>query len=158
VAMHAHARREWSSQSARQKSSFLALASRDVSRARGYKTFVHDPTLLDHDILRLSSALWSAVKSLGGQGALDRCRKLGASSIELRHGDFAGGRRAFAEQISQLSEDDLEECARAYALWCHLMNIAEERHRLRVLRERGTEAPDGLAAGIDALIDAGASE
>ena len=78
--------------------------------------------------------------------------------MELRAGDFAGGRRAFSEQISKLSEDDLAECARAYALWCHLMNIAEERHRLRVLRERGAQAPDGLAAAIDALIDAGASE
>ncbi len=119
---------------------------------------MHDPTLLDHDILRLSSALWSAVKSLGGPGSLDRCRSLGAAAMELRGGDFAGGRRAFAQQISALSEDELEECARAYALWCHLMNIAEERHRLRVLRERGTQAPDGLAASIDSLIDAGASE
>jgi phosphoenolpyruvate carboxylase len=119
---------------------------------------VHDPTLLDHDILRLSSALWSAVKSLGGPGSLDRCRALGAAAMELRSGDLAGGRRAFAEQVGALSEDDLEECARAYALWCHLMNIAEERHRLRVLRERGAQAPDGLAASIDALVDAGATE
>ncbi|MFN0252667.1 MAG: phosphoenolpyruvate carboxylase [Kofleriaceae bacterium] len=119
---------------------------------------MHDPTLLDHDILRLSAALWSAVNSLGGPGSLDRCRALGTAAIELRSGDFVGGRRAFAEQIGALSEDDLEECTRAYALWCHLMNIAEERHRLRVLRERGTLAPDGLAASIDALVDAGATE
>lgn len=119
---------------------------------------MHDPTLLDHDILRLSSALWSAVKSLGGATCLELCRRLGASAMELRGGDFAGGRRAFGEQISALTEDELEECARAYAMWCHLMNIAEERHRLRVLRERGGEAPDGLAASIDALVDAGASE
>ncbi len=119
---------------------------------------MHDPTLLDHDILRLSSALWSAVKSLGGPGSRELCSRIGAAAIELRSGDFAGGRRAFGEQVSKLSEDELEECARAYALWCHLMNIAEERHRLRVLRERGTDAPDGLAASIDALVDAGATE
>ncbi|MGE0395813.1 MAG: phosphoenolpyruvate carboxylase [Kofleriaceae bacterium] len=119
---------------------------------------MHDPTLLDHDILRLSSALWSAVKSLGGPTSRELCSRIGAAAIELRSGDFAGGRRAFGEQISKLSEDELEESARAYALWCHLMNIAEERHRLRVLRERGTDAPDGLAASIDALVDAGATE
>ena len=119
---------------------------------------MHDPTLLDHDILRLSSALWHAVKALGGPGSLELCRRLGATAIELRGGDLAGGRRAFGEQISHLTEDELDESARAYALWCHLMNIAEERHRLRVLRERGTDAPDGLAASVDALIDVGATE
>jgi hypothetical protein len=69
-----------------------------------------------------------------------------------------GGRRAFAERFTKFSDDDLEDVARPYALWCHLMNTAEERQRLRTLRARGEHAPDGLAAAIDGLIDAGMTE
>lgn len=114
-----------------------------------------DHTQLDRDIERLSHALWSAVSMLGGGSAIELCRRFGAESRELRGGDFPGGRRAFAEQISHLTVDELEEVARAHALWCHLMNIAEERQRLRTLRIRGDAAPDGLAAQLDTLIDSG---
>jgi phosphoenolpyruvate carboxylase len=115
---------------------------------------VTDHAQLDRDLERLSHALWSAVSTLGGGAALELSRRLRHEAGELRTGDFPGGRRAFAEQISHLTDDELEEVARAYALWCHLMNIAEERQRLRTLRTRG-EAPDGLAASIDQVIDAG---
>ncbi|MBS1123981.1 MAG: Phosphoenolpyruvate carboxylase, partial [Deltaproteobacteria bacterium] len=96
-----------------------------------------DHAQLDRDIERLSHALWSAVSTLGGGAALELCRRFGQESRELRGGDFPGGRRAFAEQVGRLTVDELEEVARAHGLWCHLMNIAEERQRLRMLRSRG---------------------
>jgi len=116
---------------------------------------VTDHAQLDRDIERLSHALWSAVSTLGGGAALELCRRFGQESRELRGGDFPGGRRAFAEQVGRLTVDELEEVARAHGLWCHLMNIAEERQRLRMLRSRGDQAPDGLAAQLDAVIDSG---
>ncbi len=122
-----------------------------------YNVAVTDHAQLDRDIERLSHALWSAVSTLGGGGAIELCRRFGTESRELRSGDFPGGRRAFAEQIGQLTVDELEEVARAHALWCHLMNIAEERQRLRTLRNRGDGAPDGLAAQLDSLVDSGCS-
>ncbi len=116
-----------------------------------------DPSLLERDIDRLSTALWEAVTTLGGEAALACCQSLGAVAHQLRDGSLPGGRAAFAELIGALSDDALEDTARAYALWCHLMNTAEERQRLRTLRARGEHAPDGLVAAIDALIDAGAT-
>ncbi len=130
---------------------------RPQQTAIDYNPDVHDLALLERDITRLISALWSAVTSLGGSAALELYRRLGSAAREMRTGDFPGGRRAFAEQVSQLSERELEDVARAYALWCHLMNIAEERQRLRVLRTRGDHPPDGLAATIDSVIDGGAT-
>ena len=118
---------------------------------------MHDTALLDRDIHHLSASLWSAVTALGGTAAHALCQRLGAASTELRSGDFPGGRRAFAEQVSHLTDTELEDVARAYALWCHLMNIAEERQRLRTLRTRGDRPGDGLAAAVDAVIDAGAT-
>ena len=116
-----------------------------------------DSPQLDRDIVRLSDALWPAVTTLGSPAIHELCRRLGTSAEELRAGDFPGGRRAFAEQIAQLGDAELDEVARAFALRCHLMNIAEERQRLRTLRARGERPPDGLAAEIDAIVDAGAT-
>ena len=62
--------------------------------------------------------------ALGGPAAHALCQRLGAAATELRSGDFPGGRHAFAEQVSHLTDTELEDVARAYALWCHLMNIA----------------------------------
>ncbi len=122
-----------------------------------YNRPVHDHAHLDRDIARLTDTLWAAVTSLGGPAALALCRSLGTTAEELRAGDLPGGRRAFAESFTHLGDDDLEQVARAYALWCHLMNVAEERQRLRTLRARGDRPPDGLAAAIDSVIDAGAT-
>ena len=130
-----------------------SLLRRERSR---YKPIVHDTTFLDRDIARLSNALWSAVMTLGGRAALELCRSLGTQALQLRSGKLE--RSAFRERVGVLSNEALEDVARAYALWCHLMNTAEERQRLRTLRSRGDHAPDGLAAAIDGLIDSGMGE
>ena len=111
-----------------------------------------DPVQLRADLERLSAAMAKAV------GACAPCDELAAAAAALRRGELAGGRRAFAERIARLSDDELEDVARAFALSCNLMNTAEERARLEVLHQRGDRSPDGLAAAIDAVIDAGATE
>jgi phosphoenolpyruvate carboxylase len=113
---------------------------------------------LRHDLARLTAALWSAVATLGGGRVEALCRRLGDAAATLRRGELAGGRRAFASEIEALGEDDLEATARAHALECHLMNTAEERERLRALHAKGDTPPDGVAAAIDALVDAGFRE
>jgi phosphoenolpyruvate carboxylase len=113
---------------------------------------------LRHDLARLTAALWSAVATLGGGRVEALCRQLGDAAATLRRGGLAGGRRAFAQEIETLGEDDLEAAARAHALECHLMNTAEERERLRALHAKGGTPPDGVAAAIDGLVDAGFRE
>ncbi|MDX2092089.1 MAG: phosphoenolpyruvate carboxylase [Kofleriaceae bacterium] len=118
---------------------------------------MHDPAAFERDLARLSDALISSARTLGGAPMQDLLTRLVGAARELRVGDLPGGRRAFAEQIGHLTEDQLEEVARAEAMWCHLMNIAEERQRLRTLRARGERPHDGLAAALDAVIDQGAT-
>jgi phosphoenolpyruvate carboxylase len=112
-------------------------------------------TDLDRDLARLGDGLWSAVATLAGRRVAEQCKLLGDEATALRRGELAGGREAFARQIAALGEDDLESCARAHALDCHLMNIAEERERLRALRARGDVQADSIVAGIDGLVAAG---
>jgi phosphoenolpyruvate carboxylase len=111
-----------------------------------------DPAQLNRDLERLSAALAQAV------GTCEPCDELAAAATALRRGELAGGRRALAARIAALGDGSLEEIARSFALWCNLMNTAEERARLTALHRRGDRAPDGLAAAIDAFIDAGATE
>jgi len=111
-----------------------------------------DPAQLSVDLERLSRAMAKAV------GACEPCDELAKAAAALRRGELPGGRRAFAELIARRSDDELEEIARAFALSCNLMNTAEERARLEVLHQRGDRSPDGLAAAIDAFVDAGATE
>jgi phosphoenolpyruvate carboxylase len=112
-------------------------------------------SLLHRDITRLTEALAAAVTQLGGDAAHAVCQRLGGAARQLRSGALT--RAAFRAQIAELGEPALEDLARAFSLHCHLMNIAEERERLRALRLRGEHPPDGLAAAVDALIDRGAS-
>ena len=116
-----------------------------------------DAPQLEHDLERLTDALWSAVAVVGGGRSAELCKHLGDEAVALRRGTLAGGRREFSMMIAALDEDQLEGVARAHALDCHLMNTAEERERLRALRTRA-DRPDGLVAAIDALIDGGARE
>jgi phosphoenolpyruvate carboxylase len=110
---------------------------------------------LTHDLERLTSALWGAVDTVSGGRLAQLCRRLGDEAATLRRGALAGGRRAFAQAIEGLGEDELEIAARAHALDCHLMNTAEERERLRALHARAGAPADGVIAAIDALVDAG---
>ena len=95
-----------------------------------------DSPQLEHDLERLTDALWSAVAPvIGGGRSAELCKQLGDEAVALRHGTLAGGRREFSATIAALDEDQLEGVARAHALDCHLMNTAEERERLRALRD-----------------------
>jgi phosphoenolpyruvate carboxylase len=105
------------------------------------------------DIGRLSEALSQAVAQVGGVASEALCRRFADEARALRDGTLAGGRAAFAAAIGALAADDLEDLARAFGLQCHLMNIAEERERLRALRSRGEHPGDGLVAAVDALIE-----
>jgi phosphoenolpyruvate carboxylase len=118
---------------------------------------VPDSPHLHRDIARLTEALAAAVAAVSGSDTEAQCQRIGAAAQQLRAGALPGGRSAFAALIAELPADGLEELARASALQCHLLNIAEERERLRALRRRGEHPGDGVAAAVDDLIDRGAT-
>jgi phosphoenolpyruvate carboxylase len=122
-----------------------------------YNAGMSDPNPLAADAARLAEALWTAVTTVGGDAANALCEELGTAAMALRRGELPGGRAAFAQRVGAIDDAGLETSARAYALWCHLMNIAEERVRLRTLAARGDGMPDGLVAALDAMLAAGAT-
>jgi phosphoenolpyruvate carboxylase len=68
-----------------------------------------------------------------------------------------------AEVVAGLSTAQAEQVARAFAAYFELINLAEEQHRVRVLREREREAyprplRESVAAAIDTLFQLGVDE
>lgn len=108
---------------------------------------------LARDIALLTSALDDALKELSGSRGLEIVRTLRDAAIQLRHGTLEGGRERFAQLVGALSLDDLGLLARAYTQWFHLVNAAEEHHRVRLLRRHDPERPanDSLAKAIETM-------
>jgi phosphoenolpyruvate carboxylase len=119
---------------------------------------VSESEALQLDLKRVTQALLEAVGTLAGKASDKLYVQLEEAATQLRRGKLPGGRRAFASLIEALDDDQLEAMARANALECHLMNTAEERERLRALRARGERPPDGVAAALDGLWEAGFRE
>jgi phosphoenolpyruvate carboxylase len=119
---------------------------------------VSETEALRTDLARVTAALLRAVHTLSGQRTEELYTHLEDQATQLRQGQLAGGRSAFAREIEALDETQLEAMARANALECHLMNTAEERQRLRTLRARRGPAPDGIATALEALDASGYRE
>ena len=110
--------------------------------------------LLSADLERLAEALTRATRELSGDRTAELVDRLRTHAVALRAGALAGGRATLAAEIAALAPDDVEDVARTFTHWCHLMNTAEEQQRIRVLRGRD-DAADGVAAAVTAMRDAG---
>jgi phosphoenolpyruvate carboxylase len=108
---------------------------------------------LARDIALLTNTLDDAVRELSGTRGLEIVRSLRDAAIQLRQGTLEGGRERFAQLVSGLSLDDLGLLARAYTQWFHLVNAAEEHHRVRLLRRHDPAHPanDSLAKAIETM-------
>ena len=81
------------------------------------------------------------LKESAGGAAFDLVEEYRARTKALRAGDprpadFGPEGQALLDRTAALSLDEARLVVRAFSAYFHLVNIAEERHRLRVLRER----------------------
>jgi phosphoenolpyruvate carboxylase len=117
---------------------------------------VSESQALRSELERVTAALLHAVETLASDDNKQLFLRLEAIATQLREGTVP--RSTLAAEIAKLDEDSLETMARANALECHLMNIAEERERLRSLKARGSTLGDGIENALDELIGAGYGE
>lgn len=116
--------------------------------------------LLDREIRLLGDALGDAVARIDGPAVFAEVDALRTAAMALRRGDLAGGRAALAARVAALDLDALGRVANAFTDLFHLVNAAEEQHRIRVLRARDVadRPPAGsIAAGCAELRRAGAT-
>ncbi len=121
---------------------------------------VNDPdSPLRRDVRMLGETLGSVLKQHGSAGLYDLVEEVRALAKRRREGDPAAD-AALTQRIGSLSDEQLGELIRALACFFDLANLAEDRHRVRVLRDRehaAGDAPRGqsLGAAIRKLADDG---
>ncbi|WP_018653532.1 phosphoenolpyruvate carboxylase [Actinomadura flavalba] len=122
----------------------MATKTRDLLR--------HDlPDPLRRDVRLLGGLLGDGLVEYGGQGLLDDVERLRHAVIAARRGEIPG------EEVTALVDGwSLERAglvARAFTVYFHLTNLAEEHHRIRTLRERdtGEVVPSSVAAAVEEI-------
>ncbi len=115
--------------------------------------------LLRRDVRTLGDMLGEVIAESDGSDALALIESVRQLSRRRRRGDHLADAE-LTERIPQLSLAEARVVARAFSVFFDLVNLAEDRHRIRVLRARVQEATpnpmsETIAAGIAKLRDAG---
>jgi phosphoenolpyruvate carboxylase len=112
------------------------------------------PVPLRRDVRLLGDLLGAVIRESGGQGLLEDVERLRRAVIAAREkppgdaADLAGDQIAAMVASWPLARAEL--VAKAFTIYFHLTNLAEERHRVRVLRgqaELAQEKWDGEEGG-----------
>ena len=117
--------------------------------------------LLRRDVRLLGDMLGAVIVELAGQESFALVEEVRALARDRRAGRH-DAERALAAKIESLDTAQAECVARAFSIYFDLVNIAEDRQRVRVLRERERERSpqpigESLAAGIAELKSLGLS-
>jgi phosphoenolpyruvate carboxylase len=93
-----------------------------------------DPLSLE--VRLLGSLLGQVIAEQAGRDLLDLVERIRKAAIRLRHEDDATDRDALAAELAGLDTGRAEIVIRAFSLYFRLVNLAEERDRVRAARRR----------------------
>jgi phosphoenolpyruvate carboxylase len=111
------------------------------------------PEPMRRDVRMLGDLLGEVLRESGGQGLLDDVERLRRAVIAARIGGSSGGDE-IAGLVASWPLERAELVARAFTIYFHLINLAEERQRVRTLRSQESgEGPrrESLAAAVAEL-------
>ena len=116
-------------------------------------------TLRD-DVHLLGELVGEVLREQGGPDLLAAVEHARTTAIALRSRDSADlmRERGLLQWAQRQSTGRLLQLVRAFSIYFHLINLAEQRHRVRILRERaraGVALQESIAAGVAALRDEG---
>ncbi len=115
---------------------------------------------LHQSVRLLTSLLDDAVQERSGPQTLALMKRLREAGVALREGTLAGGREAFGAHFQALSAEEAAQVGHTFTQLFHLVNSAEEQHRIRVLRMRdrgGAPVQGSIAEACASLRRAGAT-
>ncbi|QZP38837.1 phosphoenolpyruvate carboxylase [Halobaculum magnesiiphilum] len=106
------------------------------------------------DIRELAALLGEVLERQTSREAFDTVEEVRRASIDYRRGD-APSRDPVRERLSGLDPETTRTVARAYAAYFELVNVAEERERVRAVRRGRAEGDlgDGLDRTAEALAE-----
>src|SRR5262245_6739762 len=113
---------------------------------------------LSRDVSLLGRLLGEVLREQEGEPGFALVEELRAATKALRSPDpsppdFGPAGQALLERCRGLDGPSVRRLVRAFTLYFHLVNVAEEHHRLRVLRQRdaapgGAARPESIAAAL----------
>jgi len=117
---------------------------------------------LAREVKLLGALLGQVIAEQGGEPLLARIEAIRARAKANREAAPGSTHGAVIEDLAELDLASIESIIRAFGLYFQVINVAEERERVRSLRRRqraGRGAPleNSLAAAIDRLVADGAS-
>ena len=112
---------------------------------------------LRNDVSLLGNLLGRVLSEAGGAELLGDVERLRGLAIGAYEGDGSVSIDTAAELVDAFTADRAEQVARAFTVYFHLVNLAEEHHRVRVLRSRDSArtdaASDTLPGALARLIE-----
>jgi phosphoenolpyruvate carboxylase len=99
---------------------------------------------LAREVKLLGALLGQVIVEQGGEDLLDLVERTRRRTISLRRQDDAAERRRLAEELDSLDLGRAEALIRSFGLYFQLVNLAEERQRVRTLRRRERTAVNGV--------------
>lgn len=115
------------------------------------------PAELRADVRRLGDLLGKVLVENDGQALLDDVERLRRAAIDLRESRGADAQarlQGIVQAVAALDSDRAEAVAKAFTCYFLLVNLAEERHRVRIIRRRsrsGEAVRESLPATIAEL-------
>jgi phosphoenolpyruvate carboxylase len=118
-------------------------------------------TLRD-DVRLLGNLLGEVLAEQSGQSGLERIETIRKLAIDARTNSDPKAWSRLGDLIDHLDLDEADDVVRAFTVYFHLVNLAEENHRLRDLRRREREdlvhlRPESIGSAIQRLAHAGVS-
>lgn len=118
---------------------------------------------LSEDIHLLGDILGHVIRRQAGIEIFELEERIRALAKTRRIEDDPGVDKRLAYIVGRLSPEEGELVARSFTTYFELINLAEEQHRVRVLRERERDAhpqplPESVAGAVDTLSRAGVDE
>ncbi len=109
----------------------------------------------EQDVRELGTILGDVLADQTSADAFETVEAIRTSAIAYRDGEEPS-RESLVSQVDGLSDERARVVARAFGTYFDLINLAEERERIRSLRDRSQagESSGGLQAAIDRLGDA----
>lgn len=116
------------------------------------------PDEMRADVRMLGALLGQVLREYGGEGLFEDVERLRTATIQAYTDESSDAFERAVEIADSFTVERADEVARAFTAYFHLVNLAEEHQRVRVLRERAgrpgrEDAADTVAAAFSRLRD-----
>ena len=112
---------------------------------------------INQDVRELGELVGEVLKAQSSTAAFETVEKIRTASIDYRRGD-AENREVVGDTIDRLSPEEQDIVARAFTTYFELINLAEERNRVRQIRQESQDGvlEDSVAEAVQLLSERGA--